>query len=255
MLSRGVALITGANRGLGLQFAKVLAAKPNFEVIAACRDPLKAPEDLRSLDNVQVMELDVERPDHIERAASDVSERHGKLDLLINSAGVLHPTGRGETKLDDVTAEHMERVMRVNAFGPILMSKSFAPLLKKGDGVIGGTGGKHKGMIVCISAHAASITDTKLGGWYTYRMAKIALNMSNVCVGIELGRGKNKVIALTFHPGVVDTDLSRPYHRSVPQDQILTATDSAHKLVALMEKATLKDSGRFIDVTGVDIPW
>jgi len=250
-------LVTGANRGLGLQFAKVLAGK-NFEVIAACRDPGKAPGDLQALSNVQVAQLDVEKPDQIARIASDVSDKHGKLDLLVNCAGVLHPTGRGETKLDDVTAEHMERVMRVNAFGPLLLSKSLAPLLKKGDGLMGGSpsgGGKHKGMIVCISAHAASITDTKLGGWYTYRMAKIALNMSNVCVGIELGRGKNKVIALTFHPGVVDTDLSRPYHRSVPQDQILSASDSANKLVALMEKATLKDSGRFIDVTGVDIPW
>lgn len=253
MLSRGVALVTGANRGLGLHFTKVLAGK-NFDVIATCRDPAKVPTDLQGLSNVEVVRLDVEKPDHIESAADYVKQKHGKLDLLVNSAGVLHPTGRGETKLDDVTSEHMERVMRINAFGPMLMSKNFAPLLKKGDGVIG-AGDKHKGMIVCISAHAASITDTKLGGWYTYRMAKIALNMSNVCVGIELGRGKNKVIALTFHPGVVDTDLSRPYHKSVPADQILSASDSANKLVALMEKATLKDSGRFIDVTGVDIPW
>ena len=70
-------------------------------------------------------------------------------------------------------------MFRIDAFGPMLMSKAFAPLLKQGDGAIG-SGNSHKGMIVCISAHAASITDTKLGGWYTYRMAKIALNMSNV---------------------------------------------------------------------------
>ena len=75
------------------------------------------------------------------------------------------------------------------------------------------------------------------------------------CVGIELGRGKNKVIALTFHPGVLDTDLSRPYHKSVPKDEILTPLESAGKLLVLMEQSTVKDSGRFIDVTGVDIPW
>ena len=75
------------------------------------------------------------------------------------------------------------------------------------------------------------------------------------CVGIELGRGKNKVIALTFHPGVLDTDLSRPYHRSVPADHILTADASAEKLIDLMSSASLKDSGRFIDVSGTDIPW
>jgi len=243
--------VTGANRGLGLAFSKALASR-NIDVIAACRDPAKFPSDLRN--NMEVVKLDIEKPDEIEGAKEHVLQTRGKLDLLVNSAGILHPTGRGETRLEDVTAEHMEKVMRVDAFGPMLMSKAFAPLLKKGDGAVG-SGNNHKGMIVCISAHAASITDTKLGGWYTYRMAKIALNMSNVCVGIELGRGKNKVIALTFHPGVLDTDLSRPYHRSVPQDQILTADDSAQKLIALMEGATLKDSGRFIDVTGVDIPW
>merc|ERR1719419_940829 len=203
---------------------------------------------------MEVMKLDIEKPDEIEGAKEHVLQTRGKLDLLVNSAGILHPTGRGETRLEDVTAEHMEKVMRVNAFGPMLMSKTFAPLLKKGDGVVG-AGDKHKGMIVCISAHAASITDTKLGGWYTYRMAKIALNMSNVCVGIELGRGKNKVIALTFHPGVLDTDLSRPYHKSVPKDEILTPLESAGKLLVLMEQSTVKDSGRFIDVSGADIPW
>jgi len=252
MASRGVALVTGANRGLGLAFSKALASR-NVDVIAACRDPSKFPASSVP-HNVEVIKLDVEKPDDIAQAADHVGKTRGKLDLLVNSAGILHPTGRGETRLDDVTPEHMEKVMRIDAFGPLLMSKSFAPLLKKGDGAVG-SGNNHKGMIVAISAHAASITDTKLGGWYTYRMAKIALNMSNVCVGIELGRGKNKVIALTFHPGVLDTDLSRPYHRSVPQDQILTADQSASQLLALMEGATLKDSGRFIDVSGVDIPW
>lgn len=249
---KGVALVTGANRGLGLAFSKALASR-NMDVIAACRDPSRFPSELK-VNGVEVLKLDVERPDDIAGAAEHVKATRGKLDLLVNSAGILHPTGRGETRLEDVTAEHMEKVFRIDAFGPMLMSKAFAPLLKQGDGAIG-SGNSHKGMIVCISAHAASITDTKLGGWYTYRMAKIALNMSNVCVGIELGRGKNKVIALTFHPGVLDTDLSRPYHRSVPADQILTADASAEKLVDLMSSASLKDSGRFIDVSGTDIPW
>ena len=173
----GVALVTGANRGLGLQFVKVLASK-NVNVVATCRYPDKASE-LSNLPNVELLRLDVEQPDHIKSAADHVQAKYGKLDLLLNSAGILHPTGRGETKLDDITPEHMEKVMKINAFGPMLMSKHFAPLLKKGDGAIG-SGNDHKGMIACISAHAASITDTKLGGWYTYRMSKIALNMANV---------------------------------------------------------------------------
>ena len=109
--------------------------------------------------------------------------------------------------------------------------------------------------------HITLINATNLYTVITYwRLQFIPIIMVPVrnnfsCVGIELGRGKNKVIALTFHPGVLDTDLSRPYHKSVPKDEILTPLESAGKLLVLMEQSTVKDSGRFIDVTGVDIPW
>ena len=112
MASRGVALVTGANRGLGLAFSKALASR-NVDVIAACRDPSKFPA-ASVPHNVEVIKLDVEKPDDIARAADHVGKTRGKLDLLVNSAGILHPTGRGETRLDDVTPEHMEKVDQIS---------------------------------------------------------------------------------------------------------------------------------------------
>ena len=111
MASRGVALVTGANRGLGLAFSKALASR-NVDVIAACGDPSKFPASSVP-HNVEVIKLDVEKPDDIAQAADHVGKTRGKLDLLVNSAGILHPTGRGETRLDDVTAEHMEKVDQI----------------------------------------------------------------------------------------------------------------------------------------------
>ena len=112
---KGVALVTGANRGLGLAFSKALASR-NMDVIAACRDPSRFPSELKVNGGVEVLKLDVERPDDIAGAAEHVKATRGKLDLLVNSAGILHPTGRGETRLEDVTAEHMEKVLLVQAF-------------------------------------------------------------------------------------------------------------------------------------------
>lgn len=75
------------------------------------------------------------------------------------------------------------------------------------------------------------------------------------CLSIELGRGKNKVICLALHPGVLDTDLSRPYHKNMAKDHIMSAEKGAADLLSLLDGATLKDSGKFMDHTGWTIPW
>lgn len=95
--ARGVALVQGASRGLGLQLARALAARGNLDVVATCRNPDKA-EELAGIGGVDVLQLDVERPDHVETAAQHVKAKYGgRLDLLINSAGILHPSGQPES--------------------------------------------------------------------------------------------------------------------------------------------------------------
>ena len=94
-------------------------------------------------------------------------------------------------------------------------------------------------MLVNITARAGSIEDNKLGGWYGYRMAKCALNMANRSLMHELGRGKNKVTCLLLNPGVVETDLSRPYHKSVPKDHLFSPEQAAEKLFGIIDDCTI----------------
>ena len=114
-----------------------------------------------------------------------MKDKSGKLELLINCSAVLHPTGRGETKLKDIQHNYLTEVFNLNTFAPLLMAKHFAPLLQKGTGSIGSQEHRndktlnHSGIIANLSARIGSIEDNKLGGWYSYRMSKTALNMAN----------------------------------------------------------------------------
>ena len=109
-MAKAVALVQGASRGLGLQFCRhVLHNHPSAAVVATCRKPASAP-DLASLqqqfsDRLTILAVDAGNEEHIKSAAEIVKEQHGKLDLLINSAGMLHPSGKGETSLREVSSQ------------------------------------------------------------------------------------------------------------------------------------------------------
>ncbi|XP_038070945.1 C-factor-like [Patiria miniata] len=259
-----VALVQGASRGLGLQFCRsLLRRSPTAHVIATCRNPENAKE-LLALQNENRNRLDVEKidlalPRDIQGVAEKVKESGvSKLDLLINCAGVLHPSGRGETSLRDVSIEGLSTTLTTNAVGPLLMAKHFAPLLSKGSGEYGSKAQSkpHAGVIVNISARVGSILDNKgLGGWYSYRMSKAALNMATKNLSIELARGRSPVICVSVHPGTVNTDLSRPYHKSVPKDKIFTAEYSVECILKLVDGLTMEDTGKFLAWDGEPIPF
>lgn len=82
-----------------------------------------------------------------------------------------------------------------------------------------------------------------LGGWYSYRLSKTALNMASKTLSIELGRGRNRVLCVSLHPGTVDTDLSRPYHKNVPK--LLTVEESVSSLLEVIDSLTVQDTGKF----------
>ena len=130
-LMTSTALVQGGNRGLGLAFVRILAQRGN--VVATCRNPGQA-HDLQQIPNVEVLQLDVTKHDDILKASEHVKQKYGNLDLLINNAGLLHPSGRGETRLSDVKFEDLHALYAVNASGPLMMARYFAPLMQKGSG-------------------------------------------------------------------------------------------------------------------------
>ncbi|XP_051936559.1 C-factor [Hippocampus zosterae] len=259
-----VALVQGASRGLGLQFCKyILKNKLPASVIATCRNPEGATE-LQGLvgqhpDRMTVLQLDVNREEDIREAAERVKERFGRLDLMVNSSALLHPSGKGETSLRDVSAHGIMATLTTNTVGPLVMAKYFAPLLQKGNGGFGrqpmDKAKWHSGIIVNVTAKVGSIGDNGLGGWYSYRMSKAALNMATKNLSIELGRSRPKVLCVSLHPGTLDSDLSRPYHRNVPEGKLFSTERSVGYLMGIVEALDVEKTGKAYSWDGTQLPW
>ncbi|XP_063817751.1 C-signal-like [Pseudophryne corroboree] len=263
-MTGGIALVQGASRGLGLQFCKFLVtSRHGTRVIGTCREPDSAAE-LQTLrerhpDALTVLQLDVTSQRDIQEAAHTVAQEFGHLDLLINSSAMLHPSGKGETSLREVSSEGLSLALATNTIGPLLMAKYFSTLLMKGRGMFGAQSPdqsrQHNAILVNISAKVGSITDNGLGGWYSYRMSKAALNMATKTLSVELGRGKGKVVCVSLHPGTVDTDLSRPYHKNVPMEKLFSPEDSVTYLIDNIDRLGMDHTGKFFSWNGSELPW
>ncbi|XP_028279325.1 uncharacterized protein LOC114447317 isoform X1 [Parambassis ranga] len=259
-----IALIQGASRGLGLEFCRhILKNKSLAGVIATCRNPDGATE-LRGLADqhpgrLTVLKLDVDQEEDIRGAAERVKESFGRLDLIVNSSAMLHPSGKGETSLRDVSAQGIISTLTTNTVGPLVMAKYFVPLLQKGGGGFGQqpaeTAKQHSGIVVNITAKVGSIGDNGLGGWYSYRMSKAALNMATRNLSIELGRSRPKVVCVSLHPGTVNTDLSRPYHRNVPKEKLFSSEYSVYCLMSIIDTLSMEKTGKAYSWDGTELPW
>ncbi|XP_041644773.1 C-factor [Cheilinus undulatus] len=264
VMAAPIALIQGASRGLGLEFCKhILKTKSSAAVIATCRNPDRAAE-LRGLEGqhpsrLTVLRLDVTREEDIRETAMQVKQSFGQLDLIVNSSAMLHPSGKGETSLRDVSAQGLISTLTTNTVGPLVMAKHFAPLLQKGRGGFGQQPAEkakqHSGIIVNITAKVGSIGDNGLGGWYSYRMSKAALNMATRNLSIELGRSRPKVVCVSLHPGTVNTDLSRPYHKNVPKDKLFSTEHSVNCLMSIIDTLNIEKTGKAYSWDGTELPW
>ncbi|KAH8946103.1 hypothetical protein BDL97_12G075700 [Sphagnum fallax] len=256
----GVALVQGASRGLGLEFVKqLLERSAEGRVIATCRDPAGA-NSLSLLkeqhgERLTVLPLDVTKESTIEAAAKAVSEQHARLDMLINTAGILHVDHlnvQPETSMSKLNPHAMILTYQINAMGPLLVIKHMAALLKAGGGK--GTGAS-AAIVANLSARVGSIGDNQVGGWYSYRASKSALNQLTKTVSLEFARRKDPVVCILLHPGTVDTDLSKPFQRNVPKGQLFTSEYSVQKLLGIIDGVGFKENGKFFAWDGQEIPW
>lgn len=226
-------IVTGANRGIGLELARQLTARGDT-VLAGVRDPVSA-EELRSLASSQGSLLQIHACD----IASDESARafaaslgHEPVDVLINNAGIFGKNhGLEELDLDDVA-----RTYNVNALGPIRVTRAVLPLLRKGK----------TRKIVHITSGMGSVTDNTSGGSYGYRMSKAALNMAAKSMSVDLR--PEGILCVVMTPGWVKTDMGGP---SAPTD----VKESASRMIGMIDKMTLDDTGKFFDFKGGTIPY
>ncbi|KAF7849303.1 hypothetical protein BT93_L0996 [Corymbia citriodora subsp. variegata] len=255
----GVSMVQGASRGIGLEFVKLLLQKSEKgHVIATCRKPNEA-SGLLSLKNMfaqrlSILPLDVTDESTIEASAKSIKDRYGSLNLLVNASGILSIPDvlQPETTLLKVEKSSLLLTYEVNAVGPILVIKHLWPLLKAG----GGTGTDRDVAVVAnISARVGSIGDNRFGGWHSYRSSKAALNQLTKTVSVEFARKKDPVICILLHPGTVDTDLSKPFQRNVPEGKLFTKEYSVQKLLGIIDHAKIQDNGKFFAWDGQEIPW
>jgi NAD(P)-dependent dehydrogenase (short-subunit alcohol dehydrogenase family) len=222
-------LITGANRGIGLELARQYAAA-GWEVIACCRQPKEA-EALKKLKGkVEVKALDVAKPASIERLAAALKGR--AIDVLLNNAGILGKRGGfGKAESKEYLA-----VMQVNALGPLLMAQAFVSHVKKS---------KLKKM-AAITSSMGSIASGANGGSYAYRSSKAALNMVMANLGRDLKEKGISTVAIS--PGWVKTDMGG-------KDAPTTAVDSAAGIIKVIERLEPATSGGFYIFSGETVPW
>ena len=229
-------LITGANRGLGLEFVRQLLARGDA-VTACCRAPAEAAE-LRTLgqnggDRFKTLALDVTDADAIAQLPGQLPSTLS-VDVVINNAGV----AAGHENFGHFDAATMERVLRINSVAPMLVAQALAPLLEKS-----GTDPK----IICITSQLGSITNADgLSFGLSYGMSKAALNMGVKKLSPELARRGIAIIAL--HPGWVQTDMGG-------KNATLKPEQSIGGMLKVIDTLTTDDNGRFLTYAGAELPW
>lgn len=245
-------LVTGASRGIGLGMVRALLAQPQVgRVFAACRDP-DAADAIQALAaehgaRLSAVALDACDEAVIGAAAQSVRLLTPRLDLLINTIGVLHDAEglRPERKLEEVKSDDLQRSFAVNAFGPILIARHFVSLLTH----------EQRAVFASLSARVGSIGDNRLGGWYAYRAGKAAQNQFIRTLSVEMKRRAPHLICTVLHPGTVDTALSRPFQSGVPAGKLFDVERACAQLLTVIDRLGGEHSGRFFDWEGVEIPW
>jgi len=245
-------LIQGSSRGIGLEFVRqALADATPGRVFAACRAPQASPSliELAAQDpRLRLVKLDVASETSIRAAAATVAAEIPRLHLIVNCAGMLHDPSAGispEKRLADVQPDALVASFTVNAAGPLLVARHFEPLLAH----------RERAVFASISARVGSIGDNRLGGWYAYRGAKAAQNMFTRTLAIEWARSRRNVICVALHPGTTDTDLSRPFQANVPPQKLFSTERTVAQLLAVIDRLTPADSGRFLAWDGTGIAW
>lgn len=219
----GSIVITGANRGIGLELCRQLKAR-GADVIAVCRK--RSPEleklGVRIEDGIDVSSAS---------SADELAARLGgvEIDTLINNAGIL----RGD-KLDGMSFEGVSEQLEVNAIAPLRVTAALLPLLRKG------------GKVVITTSRMGSMADNGSGGYYGYRMSKAAVNAAGVSLARDLApRG---IAVALIHPGMVATEMTGRH--GIPVEE------SVRGYIARLDEITLENTGRFWHATtGETLPW
>ncbi|HLG87180.1 MAG TPA: SDR family oxidoreductase [Alphaproteobacteria bacterium] len=223
--------ISGANRGLGLEFAKQYAAD-GWQVIGTCRDPARA-DALRAIPETRRLPLDVTEPQSIAACAEALAGE--KIDLLLNNAGIYGSiVGDKEQTLERMDIENWLQILKTDLIAPFALTRALLPNLGQGS------------IVGFLSSELGSIARNRMGEIYGYRSSKAALNMVGRSLSIDLKAWG--IIVVLLHPGWAHTDMGGP---RAPVDPV----ESIAGLRRVLARVTPESSGRFLAWDGREMPW
>lgn len=222
------ALVLGASGAIGAAFVDLLSAMPRCASVCG-------------LHRHSTPRLDFTDENSIAEAARELATKP-RYHLIINAAGMLHDGNlMPEKRLADLNYQQMQAIFQTNTMGPALVMRHFLPLLD-GD----------RAIMAMLSAKVGSIGDNQLGGWYSYRASKAALNMLVKTAAIELARNQKHSVLVALHPGTVNSRLSRPFRGELIGRP---AHDAASDMLTVLDTLRPSDSGTFLAYDGTRLPW
>ena len=234
-------IVVGSSGGIGRAFVETLSASDQVaKIYALSRQGQSHPSH-----KVANLTFDFTNESSIEAAAEALRET-GPFDLCIIATGLLQGEGISpEKNMRAMSLDAFQKSFMVNTFGPAVTAKYFLPLMRRDS----------KAVLAALSARVGSISDNRIGGWYSYRASKAALNMILKTLSIEFGRRFKNTIIIGLHPGTVDTDLSKPFQSSVADGKLFTPEFSVKKLLNVIDQLEPKDNGLLFAWDGVAIPF
>jgi NAD(P)-dependent dehydrogenase (short-subunit alcohol dehydrogenase family) len=229
--SNGLAIVIGSRGGIGAAMVQALQGSGRFgEVMALSRSSIPA--------------LDITLEPSVVHWAQQAQSTQLPLRLVVDATGFLHGNGmQPEKSWQHIDPVQMAHAFAINAMGPALLMKHFLPLLAR-DG---------KSVFATLSAKVGSIGDNQLGGWYSYRASKAALNQLVRTAAIELRRKHPHAVCVALHPGTVDTGLTSPFAKTGLQ--VVTPAQAALRLLHVLDGLDARQSGGFINHDGQALPW
>jgi NAD(P)-dependent dehydrogenase (short-subunit alcohol dehydrogenase family) len=245
------AVVTGANRGLGLEFVRQ-ALDAGDHVVATCRHPERADElraTVQAADGrATLVPLDIGDPASIQHAADRVAAQAPTVELLVNNAGVHDVPGRREASsgpLEALDPDALVWLFRVNALGPVLVTRALRPLLAAAAADRVATDGR-PATVVNITSGVGSFAEQWGERYWGYALSKVALNMATTKLAAALQRDRIAVVAM--NPGWVRTAIGGP-------DATLSPQESVRDLLATFDGLDQDRSGAFLDRHGQRLPW
>ena len=238
-MKKNVAVI-GSSGAIGNAISKILQNNESIETVYN----FSRSTSIKSSKKEKNFFIDIENEDSIKRSVKNIPENI-KFDLVFVATGILHDNDDiyPEKSIRDISEVKLKKVLMVNTIGPTLVGKYFIPFLDK----------NKKNVFAFLSARVGSISDNKIGGWYSYRASKTALNQIIKNFSIEVKRSNPNSIFVGLQPGTVKSNLSKPFEKNVNSSNLFSPEYSAEKLLKVINDLTLEDTGKFFAWNGEEI--